>query len=456
MIYTFYSFKGGAGRSMALANIAYLLYQQGFKVIIIDFDLEAPGLERFFQLPDAENQPADIQKRRGLIDMLVSYREACKYSSFLPSVEVPSSSSSSKFKLKHPPERLFNFMVPIYSTQPNGGSLYIIPAGKRDGKKNLNQYNQQVLNFNWEDFYQEYDGMEFFDWFRQELDIYSNMVLVDSRTGTNDIGGLCTHQLADVVVTFIPPTNQSLEETKNLAKSLTNLKLIAENRNNRPISLFFVPSRVETGEKESLKKFRAKFINAFSPFVPEGIEFYHQTFKDLTIPNVPYYNYHENLAAYNLQQDSLPTHQLLVEPYQQLTEILVKFYEPKINYSWRNLPDSVTSSSWEQKDKNLEKNLARKLQLLEDNLAREQEILKQFEEQLLFTDDPRKMGIFRREIQRQKDAIARYEQEYIELLFQKLQPIAQEELQRIKLRLEEIHSMSDSIVSYFEKGYVLR
>ena len=446
MIYTFYSFKGGVGRSMALANTAYLLYRQGLKVIIVDFDLEAPGLERFFQLPDAENQPADIQKRRGLIDMLVSYQESFKYSSFLPPIEVTSSSSSNKFKLKHPPPRLFNFMVPIYSTQPNGGYLYIIPAGKRDGKKNLNQYNQQVLNFNWKEFYQEYDGLEFLDWFRQELEIYSNVVLVDSPNGINNMVGLCTHQLADLAVGFIPPIDGNIEETQNLAKSLSNPKLIAEDRNQRPIDLLFVPSRVETGEKESLKEFRAKFINAFSSFVPEAIEFDHQTFNNLTIPNVPFYNYYQSLAVYNFQQDSLPTHKLLVEPYEQLTEILVKFYEQKINYSWRNLPDSVTSSSWEQKDKNLEDNLllARKLQLLEDDLAMKLQLLQQYEEDLSFTDDPRERDIFRREIQRQKEVIAGYNKEYRELA-QKPQAIGQEQLQRIKRRLEEIHSMSASI-----------
>ncbi|HYE71696.1 MAG TPA: P-loop NTPase, partial [Blastocatellia bacterium] len=45
MIYTFYSYKGGVGRSMALANVAEWLYRQGLRVVIIDWDLEAPGLE---------------------------------------------------------------------------------------------------------------------------------------------------------------------------------------------------------------------------------------------------------------------------------------------------------------------------------------------------------------------------------------------------------------------------
>ncbi len=48
MIYTFYSYKGGVGRTMALANVAELFYREGRRVLMIDWDLEAPGLEQFF------------------------------------------------------------------------------------------------------------------------------------------------------------------------------------------------------------------------------------------------------------------------------------------------------------------------------------------------------------------------------------------------------------------------
>ena len=42
-IFTFYSFKGGVGRSMALMNVAYTLAGQGRHVLVVDMDLEAPG-----------------------------------------------------------------------------------------------------------------------------------------------------------------------------------------------------------------------------------------------------------------------------------------------------------------------------------------------------------------------------------------------------------------------------
>ena len=41
--FTFYSYKGGVGRTLALVNIANRLAEFGKKVCILDFDLEAPG-----------------------------------------------------------------------------------------------------------------------------------------------------------------------------------------------------------------------------------------------------------------------------------------------------------------------------------------------------------------------------------------------------------------------------
>jgi MinD-like ATPase involved in chromosome partitioning or flagellar assembly len=47
-IITFYSYKGGTGRTMALANAAWVLASNGKRVLMIDWDLEAPGLHRYF------------------------------------------------------------------------------------------------------------------------------------------------------------------------------------------------------------------------------------------------------------------------------------------------------------------------------------------------------------------------------------------------------------------------
>src|SRR5215467_559283 len=69
-IVTFYSFKGGTGRSMALANVAWILACAGKKVLAIDWDLEAPGLHRYFYpfLVDKELTASD-----GVIDWVMDY-----------------------------------------------------------------------------------------------------------------------------------------------------------------------------------------------------------------------------------------------------------------------------------------------------------------------------------------------------------------------------------------------
>lgn len=64
---TFYSYKGGSGRSMTLANVAWALATNGQKVLCIDWDLEAPGLHRYFHpfLDDPEQKLST-----GLIDLI--------------------------------------------------------------------------------------------------------------------------------------------------------------------------------------------------------------------------------------------------------------------------------------------------------------------------------------------------------------------------------------------------
>ena len=66
-IITFYSYKGGTGRSMALANVAFVLALNGNRVLVIDWDLEAPGIHRYFH-PFLEDK--ELQATEGLLDMV--------------------------------------------------------------------------------------------------------------------------------------------------------------------------------------------------------------------------------------------------------------------------------------------------------------------------------------------------------------------------------------------------
>jgi Mrp family chromosome partitioning ATPase len=71
-VITFYSYKGGTGRSMALANTAWILASAGKRVLTIDWDLEAPGLHRYFQ-PFLTDKELSGQESQGVIDMAIDF-----------------------------------------------------------------------------------------------------------------------------------------------------------------------------------------------------------------------------------------------------------------------------------------------------------------------------------------------------------------------------------------------
>ena len=82
MVVTFYSFKGGVGRSMCVANVADILARQGLRVLMIDFDLEAPGLEQYFQITHRA-----VLRQPGLLDLLLAYKRSMSVASGPSSAE---------------------------------------------------------------------------------------------------------------------------------------------------------------------------------------------------------------------------------------------------------------------------------------------------------------------------------------------------------------------------------
>lgn len=75
IIFTFYSYKGGVGRSMALANIAVRFQRQGYRTLLIDMDLEAPGLERYFEESEGFDTAA-LRDRNGFCGFCPSLSNA--------------------------------------------------------------------------------------------------------------------------------------------------------------------------------------------------------------------------------------------------------------------------------------------------------------------------------------------------------------------------------------------
>ena len=336
MIFTFYSFKGGVGRTMALANVAELLYQRGLTVLMVDFDLEAPGLERFFDIsnqdeepnkrniPEVKYSPNEVIEQRGVIDLLLSYKQS--YSFHLPNQESENTSEGSKEdKIPFTVEPINNFIVPLYEENDKGGKLDIIPSGCR-GEGEFSKYASKVHSFDWNDFYDHYRGKEFFESFREQLLKFADVVLIDSRTGVTEMGGVCTYQLADVVVMFVAPNGQNIYGSLKMAQSLSNPDLIEKGRNRRDLSLVIVPSRVDNSEKKLLDDFQDEFDKKFRKYIPNRMRMRLESlqksaFLYLKIPYVPFYSFKEKVAVRDADKASASD---LSEAYGNLVSALIK------------------------------------------------------------------------------------------------------------------------------------
>lgn len=319
MIYTFYSYKGGVGRSMALANVAQWLYLQGLRVVMIDWDLEAPGLENFFFNPEkdskAEKEIEIIRCQLGLIDVLMAYKR------LFPRLPIPLDQIDDKTLLPILQEHLApisDVLHPIHPPQASGnnksGTLWLLPAGLRLDDR-FSAYARTVQTFDWGEFYDRFYGKTYFEWMRAQLLDLADVVLIDSRTGITEMGGVCTRQLADVVVSFCAPNFQNLEGVARMAQSFKR-KEIMQARDNRPLEVIVIPARIETAELGDRNLFKEQLLSRVKEFTPEEFKTVKSTFWDLRIPYVPKYAYSEMLAIGASRKD---TAEELETAYKKLT-----------------------------------------------------------------------------------------------------------------------------------------
>jgi tetratricopeptide (TPR) repeat protein len=290
MIYTFYSYKGGAGRSMALANVAEWLYRQGLRVVMVDWDLEAPGLEAFFY--QDQSRLETLRSQLGVIDALVAYRNQ------FPQLPLSRGEPSTSDAVSVLDEFLFPISTMLHQIEPeehlSDGSqpgLWLLTAGWRAGDR-FREYARAVQEFSWGEFYARFQGEAYFEWLRSQLEKVADVVLLDSRTGVTEMGGVCTRQLADVVVSFCVPNLQNLAGTVSTAQSFTRDDV--SKARGKPVRVIVVPARIENSEITARNEFELRFKEELKPFLPA--EFSGRTFWDLRVPYVPKYAYVEHLA----------------------------------------------------------------------------------------------------------------------------------------------------------------
>ncbi len=191
----FYSYKGGVGRTLLVANTALFLAMSGRKVVVLDLDLEAPGLHQKLGNRDVLTR-AKSGSLRGAVDELLSALE-----------NEPRISSLRQTALT----------VDLHSG--TRGSLLLIPAGSAPSYAYWTALErlQNTLRAN-----RRTGGLP-----EAVLDLQARIaeefapefLLVDSRTGITELGGLATSILADRVVCLTTTAPESIEGTQVVAEA---------------------------------------------------------------------------------------------------------------------------------------------------------------------------------------------------------------------------------------------
>lgn len=227
-ICTFYSFKGGVGRSMAALNVAYALVARGHRVLLVDFDLEAPGLSYFLQ---RQGEIGDRTSYRDAVDLLAWARQVA--------VENPDGAQDPDWVEENGPS-LFRYvsvlaqdkLQPLLRPLGTLGTLHVLPADtERDYVNRLadlrladlsreqlfamsaalrGQFQRHRLPIDVPTYYGTHG----------ELKVPYDFVLLDSRTGFNELGGLCVGPVADRLIVFTGLNDQNLAGTRLALETL--------------------------------------------------------------------------------------------------------------------------------------------------------------------------------------------------------------------------------------------
>src|ERR1041385_6837549 len=190
MFITFYSFKGGVGRTLALANIATILAKdpaEPCRVLVWDFDLAAPGLQQVFKCRWKE-------KRQGFVYYVQHYLTTARMddiSEYICPTDIP--------------------------------GIDILPAGAMD-----QAYAEALEQIQWGDIYEHARGYELIETVKRNINTLPQQydyVFIDALTGFSDVGGICVQQLPEVVVLLFRLNNQNLSGIKKVYETTSQAEL---------------------------------------------------------------------------------------------------------------------------------------------------------------------------------------------------------------------------------------
>lgn len=290
LIAAFYSFKGGVGRTTAMAYTAHLLALQGYRVVAMDFDLEAPGLSYIFSGNSFDLKENETNNKAGLMDLLFKTYE-----------------SESKIDI-------FPFLKPI-STKGKG-EIYCLSAGLLD-----KEYVHQLFALDFQSFYRRNINPlhQIIEYLKKSIN--PHFILIDSRTGLSEINAPLLLDLNDISIIFLYPHPQ----TKSGFDLLTRAILARKNMRGFTPELRFVIGPVPPSDKGGLYKKGLEWIHNVVDHIGK-LKKYKDSFSFISEDITHEIRYQERIAFSEKLLNAEPE---ILSNYRPLAEWLIKYIPKK-------------------------------------------------------------------------------------------------------------------------------
>ncbi|WP_295881603.1 hypothetical protein [uncultured Thiohalocapsa sp.] len=230
LVVSFYSLRGGVGRSTALAYTARILAAEGRKVVCVDMDLEAPGLAVLFGLGDEAGEP-------GVVDLLLRLDQG----------ETPDFS---------------RYLIPVDETL----DLYCLPAGRGDA-----DYARRLRFIDPAAWYREARNplRELLTGLAERLPFRPDVILLDARTGFNPLNAPLLFDLADLAVVTFFPHPQARLGTEGLVRALLASRTVREvgGRHLTPDIRFLVSPIPATKVPEVVQRYKHRALEWIADWI---------------------------------------------------------------------------------------------------------------------------------------------------------------------------------------------
>ncbi len=257
----FFSIKGGVGRSTALAATAWASAQAGKRVLVVDLDLESPGLSSAILTP--EKQP-----KYGVTDWLVE-------------------------DLLNNGDEVFQSMVAT-SDLARDGEIYVVPAHGADPGEYISKLGRAWMSKALEDGRREVWGARLKRLLNDLEERWKpDVILIDSRAGIDEIASSCITDLgATLVLLFAIEGTQTWSGYRILFEHWRRMGVAEEIRERIQIISALTP---ETDRIEYLQGLRDRSYDLFSLSLYDDVEpsdtfsdLWHFESADETAPHYPW------------------------------------------------------------------------------------------------------------------------------------------------------------------------